>query len=292
MARTYSELITLVRSWSNRDTEVLPNNIIADCVRYAADKAYRQLRIAPLEHTLVYDNTGGNLANATTSTNNRFASVTELIVPTDLIEFIQIRGVDSAGRTTRMFNEKADVRTFNDYYAEKYSDLAVWTRQGNCILLTPGFGNTGTNAGATGVGQEEGFEIYYYRRLPSLHARFIANKANYDQGLTTSTQPTLVMDTPEEAPSNTEAFVGNDGMNIAANSVYGIPVPNWLRDENERIVLMGALAEVFFYLQENEEAQKYGALFAAEINELNKEDQMRNASGGNVQMNFNGRGLI
>ena len=73
---------------------------------------------------------------------------------------------------------------------------------------------------------------------------------------------------------------------------YGNPVPNWLREENERIILMGALAEIFFYLQENEEAQKYGALFQQEIQELNQEDVMRNASGGNVQMNFNGRGLI
>ena len=74
--------------------------------------------------------------------------------------------------------------------------------------------------------------------------------------------------------------------------VYGNLVPNWLRDENERVVLMGALAEAFFYLQENEESQKYAALFQAEILELNKEDQMRHSSGGNVQVNFNGRGLI
>ena len=46
---------------------------------------------------------------------------------------------------------------------------------------------------------------------------------------------------------------------------YGNLVPNWLRDENERVVLMGALAEAFFYLQENEESQKYAALFQAEI---------------------------
>jgi len=282
MARTYTDLIGLVRSWSNRDTEVLPNERIVDFVRYAADKAYRQLRIAPLEHTLIYTNDGNNLSNATSTTTSNLASVTELIVPTDLIEFIQIRGVDSQGRTTRMFNEKADVRTFNDMYAEKYNDFAVWTRQGNNLLLAPGFGQ---------INNECGYELYYYRRLPSLHARFIPNKANYDLGLTTSTQPTNLI-APEEAPANTEAFVGNDEMNIAANTVYGLPVPNWLRDENERVILMGALAEAFFYLQENEEAQKYGALFTAEINELNKEDQMRNASGGNVQINFNGRGLI
>ncbi len=33
-------------------------------------------------------------------------------------------------------------------------------------------------------------------------------------------------------------------------------------------------------------------MFISEINELNDEDGKRNASGGNLQVNFNGRGLI
>ena len=153
MARTYADLIKLVRNWSNRDMEVLDNDaLIGDFLRYAADKAYRHLRVAPLEHTVVYRE---GLQDATTSTNNRFASVTELAIPADLIEFIQIRGVDADGRTTRLFNEKADVRTFNDLYSEKYSDLAFWTRQGNCILLAPGIGRAGTGYGGGGITQEE-----------------------------------------------------------------------------------------------------------------------------------------
>ena len=275
MARSYAELIGLVRNWSNRDAEVLTDAIISDCIRYAADKAYRSLRIAPLEHTIIYDE---GLADATSSATNRFASVTELAVPSDLIEFIQIRGIDANGRTTRMFNEKADVRTFNDYYAERYSDLAIWTRQGNCILLAPGIGQAGTNFGSTGVRNEEAIELYYYRRLPNLDARYDVNLDNYRLGLLEDAMgnPLMVPEDPTEVPMD----------------AVGQHVPNWLRDENERIVLMGALAEVFFYLQEDEQAQKYGALFIQEIDELNREDQMRNASGGNVQVNFNGRGLI
>ena len=73
---------------------------------------------------------------------------------------------------------------------------------------------------------------------------------------------------------------------------YGINVPNWLREENERVVLFGALQEAFTYLQEEDQAAKYLQLFFQEIDELNTEDKMRNASGGNVQVNFNGRGLI
>ena len=314
MARTYSELISLVRNWSNRDTEVLPNSIIADTLRYAADKAYRHLRIAPLEHTLYYD--GAALRGGTSSSNNRFSSVTELAIPNDLIEFIQIREHDAAMRTTRLFNEKADLRTFNDLYAEKYNDFAFWTRFGNCIQLAPGFGNVGQNFGSTGVGNSTGIELHYYRRLPALHARYDINPQNATLGLNTlivaadatatppveaTVVPTPVVGTPETIP---RGFLLRDAMGtltadnptIPAGSTrveyYGNPVPNWLREENERIILMGALAEIFFYLQENEEAQKYGALFQQEIQELNQEDVMRNASGGNVQMNFNGRGLI
>lgn len=303
MSRTYTDLIGLVRNWANRDAEVLPDTIVADCLRYAADKAYRKLRVPPLEHTLVYTE---GLEEATSSSNNRSASVTELAIPVDLIEFIQIRGVDGDGRTTRMFNEKADVRTFNDNYAERYSDLALWTRQGDCILLTPGVGNIGTNAGSLGIGQETGIELYYYRRLPALHARYNISAANAGLNLNTiytmdSELPTVTA--PETLPTGTlyrttdttadPSF--SDTMTTThsvAVMVYGNVVPNWLRDQNERVVLMGALAEVFFYLQENDEAGKYTQLFDAEIKELNMEDQMRNASGGNVQMNFNGRGLI
>ena len=306
MARTYSESIDLLRRWSNRDIEVLPNTIIADCLRYAADKAYRQLRVPPLEHTVTY--TQAMLEAATSDSNNRFSSVTELAIPADLTEFIQIREIDSLGRTTRLFNEKADVRTFNDYYSEKYNDYAFWTRQGNCILLSPGFVAAGDQSGSTGVGQPAGMELYYYRRLPALHARYNISAANANLNLNTVVDmdnpiPTPVTGTPETVPTGNLFRTANTTIDptfsdtatathTVSTSMFGNPVPNWLRDENERIILMGGLAEVFFYLQENEEAQKYATLFTQEITELNKEDQMLRASGGNVQVNFNGRGLI
>ena len=304
MARTYDEMITLVRNWSNRDTQVLPDAIIQDSLRWAADKAYRRLRIPPLEHTVTYDS--DMLLAATSSSNNRFSSVTELRIPVDLIEFIQIREIDEAGRTTRLFNEKTDVRTFNDLYAEKYSDIAFWTRFGDCIQLSPGFGSVGTNFGSTGVGNSTGIELYYYRRLPALDARYDVTPENAGAGLLS------IADLQNPAPSgidpvtlftnlpltSTDMSVTRtysleaEGDNTISFQAYGTLVPNWLREQNERIILMGALAEVFFYLQENEEAQKYAALFVQEIQELNDEDRQRTSSGGNVQVNFNGRGLI
>ena len=307
MSRTYSQLIDLVRNWSNRDSEVLSNAIVADCLRYAADKAYRTLRIPPMEHTVRY--TAAQLQANTVASNNLVGSYTELCIPDDLIEFMYIRSIDSAGRTTRMFNEKADLRTFLDLYAEKKNDFAYWARHGNNILVAAGFGNAGSSYGSTGVGYEEQMELHYYRRLPALYARYDATIANARLGLLTevtemNTLPTGTTGTPDVAPPTVRLIRTETGGVVTFTQVadqmdttmgslwYGNYVPNWLRDENERILLMGALAEVFFYLQENEESQKYAALFMQEIEELNREDKMRHGSGGNVQVNYNGRGLI
>ena len=281
MAENFDALVALVRSWANRDVEALPDAIIQDSIRYAADKAYRTLRVPPLEHIVTYDR--DTLVANTANSNNRFSSVTTLAIPGDLIEFIQIREIDDNGRTTRLFNEKADVRTFRDLNAEKYSDLAYWTRERGNILLAPGFGNVGTNFGSTGVGNADALELYYYRRLPALNARYDRTLANYRLGLLEMADG---MDIPADSDYTQAQFDALD------STVVGQEVPNWLRDENERIVLFGGLAECFAYLQEDDQAQKYGALFYQEIAELNNEDVMRNASGGNVQMNFNGRGLI
>ena len=306
MARTYEQMIELVRGWSNRDVEALPNPIIEDSLRWAADKAYRRLRVPPLEHRVEY--TSDMLEDATSNLSNRFASVTELQIPPDLIEFIQIREIDAQGATTRLFNEKADVRTFNDIYAEKYNTNAFCTRFQNCIQLSPGFNRTGSVSGSSGVGNPVGIELYYYRRLPALYARFEPTQDNASiQNAIRLVSEAGTFDTPGTDSTVSVAMDGTitdrttgevlmpapvtdgDGM---PQMVYGNRVPNWLLEENERVLLMGALAEVFFYLQENEEAQKYAALFTQEIQELNEEDVMRNASGGNVQVNFNGRGLI
>ena len=88
----------------------------------------------------------------------------------------------------------------------------------------------------------------------------------------------------------TAADTGSAGTNSV--NYIGTEVPNWLRDQNERILLYGALVEVFAFVQDDQQAAKYKLMFDNEINELNNEDRKRNASGGNVQINFNGRGLI
>jgi hypothetical protein len=291
MALTYTELVSLVRTWCNRDEEVVSDAIIKDCLKYAADKAYRTLRIPPLENVAIYDKTA--LEAATTSPSNALTK-TEIQLPYDLIEFIQIKELDSAGSSLRVFNEKLDIRTFNDVNAEKYSNMNYWARQRNLLFLTPGFNSSG-NANS--------MELLYYRRLPALNAKYAVTVLNYNVGflttvgagvgVTDSAQLFFNSNTGTTAyATSAEATAASAGGNVTSVYYIGTEVPNWLRDENERVLLMGALAEIFAYTQEDDQAQKYGTVFFSEIKELNDEDSKRNASGGNLQVNFNGRGLI
>jgi len=388
MALTYTELVAKVRTWANRDEEVVSDAIIQDCLKYAADKAYRTLRVPPLENVATYEKT--LLQAATTNASSTTNSMTEIQLPYDLVEFIQIRELDAGGLTTRVFNEKVDIRTLNDSNAEKYTGYNYWARQQNVLFLIPGFGNGNTGNTA------EKIELYYYRRLPALNAAYAVTVLNYNAGFLTTTGagvndpllyftmtpltmfPTgnMMMKDAEKAyltqaeaiaavtqtgstgninaqinsnvtnsttitynnatpnPPGSVTLTGQtlSGTGVVNNSTTGLPpkvvsivnpgtvtvdtpqtlpsgrsitfsnttadhyvgtlVPNWLRDENERVLLMGALAELFAYVQEDDQAQKYLQVFKSEIAELNDEDAKRNASGGNLQVNFNGRGLI
>jgi len=357
---TYANFTALVRDWSNKDSSVLSDTRIQDCMRYAADKCYRSLRVASLENTVTYTSTA--LTAATTAGNGYAPSKTELTLPQDLIEFIQIREIDSVGRTCRLFNEKTDLRTYNDWYAEKYNYMAYWSRVGNTLLLSPGF-----NKGA-GVGTPDKVELHYYKRLPALNAVYSVNPNNYAAGFLTTTNgvtrlyfvdgnTNTAYATQEEANTadttkvtakinvavNNSTAITNDGrsgtvvngmelsgtgvtLNSGAaplvtnastqNSIVvdtaqtlgdnvdltfsntnsalyiGNEVAHWLRDENEKVLLFGALSEAFAYLQDEEQSKKYNELFYQEIGALNDEDNKRGASGGNVQINYNGRGLI
>jgi len=295
MALTYTELVAKVRTWANRDEEVVSDAIIQDCLKYAADKAYRTLRVPPLENVATYEKT--LLQAATTNASSSTLSMTELQLPYDLIEFIQIREIDSAGLTTRVFNEKVDIRTFNDVNAEKYTGYNYWARQQNVLFLIPGFGNGST------VNQADKMELYYYRRLPALNAVYSVTVLNYNAGFLTTTGAGSGVTNSKQLYFNsltgttayatsTEAQAANAGGTVTNAYYIGIATPNWLRDENERILLTGALAELFAYVQEDDQAAKYLEIFKTEIAELNDEDAKRNASGGNLQVNFNGRGLI
>jgi len=357
---TYDAFVDLVQNWANKDSSVLSDSITQDCMRYAADTSYRTLRVSALEQTVEYTKT--QLDAATTSANNRAASKTELTIPADLLEFIQLREVDDDGRTCRVFNEKTDLRTFNDIYAEK-TQSAYWSRVGNVLVYSPGFGTGFTSFIPTKA------ELHYYKRLPALNATYDVTPTNYAGGFLTqsnsgttrlyfvdgntqtayatqaaaNTVDTTKVTAKVNVAVNNSANITNDGrsgtivngmelsgtgvtLNSGAaplvtnasnqNSIVvdtaqtlgdnidltfsntnsakyvGNEVAHWLRDENEKVLLYGSLAEVFYYLQDEDQAKKYKQLFTEEIALLNNEDNKRGASGGNVQVNYNGRGLI
>jgi len=291
MALTYTELTTLVRNWCNRDEEVVSDAIIKDCLKYAADKAYRTLRVPPLENVAVYEK---SLLESATAQNQLGLTTTELQLPFDLIEFIQIKELDSDNKTIRVFNEKLDIRTFNDVNAEKYSNMNYWSRQRNLVFLSPGFNNRG---------QANSIELLYYRRLPALNALYAVTVLNYNAGFLTTVGAGAGVDgsallyfnsntSTTAYATQSDAQAADPAGTVTSTYYIGTLVPNWLRDQNERVLLFGALGEIFAFTQEDDQAQKYGQMFYNEIKELNDEDEKRNASGGNVQINFNGRGLI
>jgi len=62
----FDALVSKVRDWSNKpEINTIPDSVIQDCLSYGADECYRQLRIPPLETTVLYtvaagDNEGEN----------------------------------------------------------------------------------------------------------------------------------------------------------------------------------------------------------------------------------------
>ena len=313
MSKTFNAFVALVRNWANRDEEVLSDAIVIDCMDYAVDKAYRVLRLPELETTVEYDS--ASLAAATVSSNGQ--TYTELSVPSDLIEFIQIRSVNSDGNTIRVFNEKTDMRTFHDPYAEKYSSLAYWTRVGSNIILAPGYP----------WGTEDSIQLHYYGKLDALDLRYDVTALNANTDITRLTEVVGSVTAPDDlrnggtVPTATlkkavYTFDGDGSITatvyyestvddgdipaadpgytrvITTHTFYGELTPNWLRDTNERVILNGALYQAFVYLNEPDTAQMYYQRWMSEIQELNSEEKFRKARGGNVQININGNGLI
>ena len=290
MADAYDDLVNLVADWANRDSAALSNSIIQAGMRYAADTAYRDLKIPALEYTVFYvitdsdaeeiDNLPANVAQVSKEDIGHLA----MVVPSDLSTFIHLRkagtwtegeeddtvllvngtlDIDPAeGFDAQVWNEKTDVRTFHDMIACKTS-ANYWTRQGNQILASDWNINSG-----------DVMELFYYRRLPALNARYTIDE--------TDETNTSILDTITSVPSDSTYLVPDDFN--AANQI-GQLIPHWLRD-NEKVVLFGALWHCFDYLGEEDMSQKYLQKYIQEIQSINEEERMRKASGGNVQIHY------
>lgn len=299
----YDALVDKVRDWSNKpEVNTIPDSVIQDCLSYSADECYRVLRIPPLETTITYtvestDNSGDNSAGFPYG-----ASYTSFDIPEDLIQFTYIRTLAQTGIGTSyssypsnvsiVFNEVTDSRSFFDLYAEKYS-VYNWMWKDGKVFIHP----------QLAVGAE--VEIAYYRRLPALNATYSVIPVNYVIGLSDSAQPYLTLtgvNTDTALYFSTKNSVMQCFATYAEAAAYnptvttkyytGKEVNNWLRDENERLLIWGALYNLGSYLFDDKMEQRYEKKFNENVFSLNKEEKWRRASGGNVQVNFNTNGLI
>jgi len=299
----YDALVDKVRDWSNKpEVNTIPNSVIQDCLSYSADECYRTLRIPPLETTVTYtveagDNVGDNSAGLPYGN-----AYTSFDIPEDLIQFVYVRTLaqDNIGTSystypsnvSKVFNEVTDSRTFFDLYSEKYS-VYNWMWKDGKIFIHP----------QLAVGAM--VEISYYRRLPALDATYSVTPINYLIGLSDANQPFVTLtgvntDTAlyfSTANSITKCFATlaeAQAYNATVTTKYyiGKEVSNWLRDENERLLIWGALYNLGSYLFDEKMELRYEKKFTENVFSLNKEEKWRRASGGNVQVNFNTQGLI
>jgi len=298
----YDATLAKVRDWSNKpDINTIPDSVIADCLRYSADESYRTLRIPPLEETVRYTvTTDDNLGEQ--SLGLPFGNAyTSFSMPEDLTQFIYLRTIAQENLGTsysafpsnvsKVFNEVVDKRTFFDLYSEKYS-VYNWMWQGDKIFVHPQLA-----VGAI-------LEIHYYKRLPALNAVYNVSPVNYLIGLSDATQPyvTLVTTGGTNLYFSTAVGIQKCFATLAEATAYnatvttkmyiGNEVSNWLRDQNERTLIWGALYNLAAYLFDDKMEQRYQAKFMDNLASINKEEKFRRAAGGNVQVNFNTNGLI
>jgi|TARA_B100000035_G_C21030838_1_gene568380 hypothetical protein len=242
----FDALVAKVRNWANRDSSILTDALITDFLDYSADTCYRKLRIPPLEYTYLYP----TITSASTGE-------TSLQLPPDLTEIISMRRTNSAG-TSSTFMKNLGLRSFEDNNTSKPQNS--FSYKGGNIIFHPA--------------AEEGevFEIHYYRRLFDLNATYVVNQANINAGNTT---------TASSGDEGAVEFPASSGNYYTGNEVY-----NWLRDDNERALLFGALAHAMDYLGDNEASMKYFQKQEMAIQELNNEETYRKVRGSSNQITY------
>ncbi len=291
----YDALVAKVRDWSNKkETATIPDSVIQDCVRWGADECYRLLRVPPLENIVTYTIAAEDNENEAVSGYPNSTKYTRIPVPEDLTEFSFIRLKPSAtNQLGQVFNEVPDARTFFDPYAEKYSRYN-WMYLNGSIYILP----------QVEVGTV--LEIHYYRRLPDLDALYTVSAVNYILGVADADQPYLVL---SDISNGTSLYFAGAGINervfnsqveaqayadtqplttVTAKYYEGTEAPNWLRDQNERLLMFAALYFMGGYLFDEAMEARYEKKMREGIASLNSEEKFRKAKGGNVRMNFNG----
>ena len=308
---TYSELVGgtrasntggILRDWANRDSNVLNSGVIARCLDWSADECYRTLRVPTLELTRTLVLSASQVEHR--DETNFGANLATFPVPADYIESIYIsRVMDAQGNPVNtVFNHRVDNRTIIDSDADVLRNS--FTRVGNEFQL---FGDV--EVGDT-------IRVHYYRRLPALDATYVINAANFNSqssaeqffsypsgnipaGTGTENQsgvylPSTITNTSQIVYTGTNATVATDTFTSGQRflALTAKEAAHWLRDDNERILVFGAMMEVFNFLDEPESFARYQQRFYKEIEDLNAQERRRDAMGGNVQVSYNGGGLL
>jgi len=177
-----------------------------------------------------------------------------LQLPPDVTEIIMFNVKDTAGKSL-VFDQKMDLRSFTDKYTTKGD--GTFTRKGQNLDFYP----------AAAVGDV--YELHYYRRLFDMDSTYVVNANNVAAGNTTV------------SASGVSGAVQISGVWYIGNEVY-----NWLRDDNERMLLWGALHHAFEYLGSDDQAAKYLNKQMQAIDELNREEKKRRVSGASNTVTY------
>jgi hypothetical protein len=278
MAKTYTELVDSIHLYTNRDEKVIPYALAKQFIDFSTNDIYNKLRIPPLEAII-------NFGAATADGNL-------VPIPEDLIEFIQFRQLDSVGRVDKIYENRADIKSFYLSDVSKFN-THYYTRETTSIVIFPDF-ETGDE-----------FQLVYYRRLPAVYSRDAVTKGNFDTDLVyfsavSKADLESIVDTAEpnarvRDPDISDKYIreitapDTDFPDLSSGFYLGKLSQNWVRDDQQSLVLHGALAEAYGYLHDTAKQERYIALFQEGIAEENREARLRTVRGGTAQTHFSSK---
>lgn len=171
----------------------------------------------------------------------------------------------------RLFNERVGLRNSYDNTVRESGN--IWTRRGETIE-------------ATGrIREGDIFEVFYYRRLPDLNARtLLPNGLTLANAVADSTSYEIIS---EAAYNNLfhldrATYTEIEGAYVRSTN----EVDHWLKDQNERVLLFGALHRCYDYIDDAPNAEKYKQRYVDSLAELNAEERRRQISGGGMSSQY------
>jgi len=295
----YNVLVAKVRDWANKpEAATIPDSVIESCLAYSADECYRLLRIPPFETSVAYVvETADNVGDGGTNPNGAYApAYTNFAIPQDMTQIVYVRTKaesTNVNNSNRVFNEITDRRGFHDIFYENYSAYNFMWSEGK-IFIRPQLA-----VGTT-------LEIGYYKRLAPLDGLYAVLPINYVVGVADGSQTYLDVGVTTDTAlytstfnavtqcfsTSAEATTYAQGGAVTTHWFTGKEIDNWLRDQNERLLIWGALQNLGAYIFDDVMEKRYMMRFQEGIESLNREEKWRRTLGGNVQIHFNANAMI